>query len=259
MAARLVATIAALVLQIVALAFGPLALVQPLLVTGVAFATAFSALLRHRRPDALILLGALCCAGGLSAFLLLARPTSGSDDAELNLLASLPLTILLPIVLLGCLVYAASVRHPSRVLALALATGVLYGVTAGLMKVATGQLRLGLDELFLHPVVYIVGVIGPIGFLLSQNTFQQGRLVSPAVAMITSADPVVGVLIGVGWLGEQLDSSPALLAGQCIAALVVIGSIALITARGSLLLHRRLDPPVDAAPIVRRGAGRVCG
>ncbi|GAA3083327.1 hypothetical protein GCM10010464_54220 [Pseudonocardia yunnanensis] len=170
------------------------------------------------------------------------------DDAELDLPASLPLTIPLPVVLLGCLVYAASVRHPSRVLALALGIGVLYVVTAGLMKVVTGQLRLGLDELFLHPVVYIVAVIGSIGFLLSQNAFRQGQLVSPAVAMITSTDPVVGVLIGVGWLGEQLDSSPALLAGQCHAALVVIGSIAVITARGSLLLRQRLDPPVDAAP-----------
>lgn len=255
----LVATILALVLQIVALAFGPLAVVQPLLVTGVAFAALFAALLNNRRPDPLILLGALCCAGGLSAFLLLARPTAGTTDGQFDLLSGLPLAIVLAALVVGCLVYAATVQHSSRVLALALATGVLYGVTAGLMKVLTDQVRLGLDEPFRHPVLYVVCIIGPIGFLLSQNTFQQGQLVAPAVAVITSVDPVVGVLIGVGWLGEQLDSSPALLAGECVAGVVVIGSIALITARGSRLLHR-LDPPQEATTlVVRRDAGRVAG
>ena len=128
----LVATIVALFFQIVALAFGPLAVVQPLLVTGVAFAAVFSALMSGHRPDPLILLGALLCAAGLSTFLLLARPTAGSTDGDFDLLAGLPLAIALAVVVVGCIFYAATVRAPlSRVLALALATGVLYGVTAG--------------------------------------------------------------------------------------------------------------------------------
>ncbi|WP_232663991.1 DMT family transporter [Pseudonocardia sp. TRM90224] len=234
------ATIVALVMQLVALAFGPVAVVQPLLVTGVAFAAGFTALLARRRPDPLILLGALVCAAGLSAFLLLARPVADPGETRIDLIgggSGLPLAIALTVLVALCLGYAAAVRHPSRVLALALATGIIYGVTAGLMKVVTGQLHVGWDEPFKHPVLYVVCIIGPIGFLLSQNTFQQGRLVSPAVAVITSVDPVIAVLIGVGWLGERLDNSPALLAGQCLAALVVIGGVALITARGSRLLH----------------------
>ncbi|GAA1270866.1 DMT family transporter [Pseudonocardia aurantiaca] len=250
----LVATVVALALQIVALAFGPLAVVQPVLVTGVAFAAVFSAILQGRHPDPLILLGALCCTAGLSAFLLLARPTVGPAHDQFDLLAALPLTVFLTVLVIGCLAYAAAVQHSSRVLALALATGVLYGVTAGLTKIITSQLRVGLDEPFRHPVLYVVCVIGPIGFLLSQNTFQQGQLVAPAVAVITSVDPVVGVLIGAGWLGEQIDSSPALLAGECLAALVLIGSIALITARGTWLLHHRLDAPQPALiPLSRAG------
>jgi drug/metabolite transporter (DMT)-like permease len=234
----LVATVAALLLQLVALAFGPIAVVQPLLVTGVAFAAGFSALMARRHPDILILLGALCCAAGLSAFLLLARPVPGGADESLDLADGLPLAIALAALVVGCLVYAAAVSHPSRVLALATATGVLYGVTAGLMKVVTGQLRVGWTEPFGHMALYVVCVIGPLGFLLSQNTFQQGKLMSPAVAVITSVDPVVGVLIGVGWLGEQLDTSPGMLAGECLAALTVVAGIVLITARGTHLLHR---------------------
>jgi len=246
----LVATIGALVLQLVALAFGPLAVVQPLLVTGVAFAAVFTALMSRRRPDLLTMLGALFCAAGLSMFLLLARPVAVGPDTGIDIASAMPLAIGLAVVAVGCLIYASVVTHPSRVLALALTTGILYGVTAGLMKVVTGQLRIGLDEPFRHPVLYVVCIIGPIGFLLSQNTFQQGRLVSPAVAVITSADPVVGVLVGVSWLGERIDTSPAHLAGAAIGAAVVVAGIALISARGSYLLHR-LDES-DQVPAAQR-------
>lgn len=234
----LLATVIALVLQLVALAFGPITIVQPLLVTGVVFAAGFSDLISRRRPDPPILLAALCCAAGLSLFLLLARPLPALPGEEVDLLDGLPLAVGLALTVVGCLAYAAGVRHHSRVLALALATGVLYGVTAGLMKVVTGQLRSGLDEPFRHPVLYVVCLIGPIGFLLSQNTFQQGRFVSPAVAVITSVDPVVAVLIGVWWLGERISTSPALLAGECVAALLVIAAITFITMRGHHLADR---------------------
>lgn len=241
----LVATILALVMQLVALAFGPIAVVQPLLVTGVAFAAGFSALMARRRPDPLILLGALLCAAGLSAFLLLARPVSVGADEHIDLSSGLSLAIALVALVVACLAYSALVTHPSRVLALALATGVLYGITAGLMKVVVGQLRHGVTEPFGHVTLYVVCVIGPMGFLLSQNTFQQGRLFSPAVAVITSVDPVIAVLIGVSWLGEQLDTSPAALAGECAAAVVVIAGIAFVTLRGSALRHR-LDEAAGA-------------
>jgi len=232
----LLATIVALLLQLVALAFGAIAVVQPLLVTGVVFAAAFSSLMSRRRPDPLILLGALLCAAGIAAFLLLARPLPGGHE-HIDIWGGLPLGIGLAAAVVACLFYASTVRHESRVLALALATGIMYGVTAGLMKALTGQLRDGLLEPFQHGTLYAVCIVGPIGFLLSQNTFQQGRLVSPAVAVITSADPVVAVMIGVFWLGERLDSSPALLAGQCLAAVVVIAGIAFISLRGIHLLH----------------------
>jgi drug/metabolite transporter (DMT)-like permease len=241
----LAATIGALALQLVALAFGPVAVVQPLLVTGVAFAAGFAALMDHRRPDPVVVGGALCCAAGLSAFLLLARPMSGSTSATLDVAADSSLAIALVVVFGACLIYAATVTHPTRVLALALATGVLYGVTAGLMKAITAQLRLDLLEPVGHPELYVACVVGPIGFLLSQNTFQQGRLIAPALAVITSVDPVVGVLIGVGWLGEDLASSPELLAGECVAALVVIAGIWIITVRGARLLRRA---PADSSP-----------
>jgi hypothetical protein len=251
----IVTVVVGLSLQLVALAFGPLVLVQPLLVTGVLFGAVFAALLAHRRVDRLIVLGSLGCVAGLSAFLLLAHPTDVSTQLA-DGWTLLPLAITLAVLVVGCLAVAARFSGAVHVAALAAATGVLYGLTAGLMKVVTSLVRSGgFVELFGHPVLYVVCVVGPMGFLLSQNTFQQGTLIAPALAIITIVDPLVGVAIGVSWLGEQINSSPAVLTGQMIAAVVLIGSIALLAHRGTQLRHQVEQAALsnDGVPRDRRG------
>ncbi|HEX3783313.1 MAG TPA: DMT family transporter [Pseudonocardiaceae bacterium] len=257
------ATIAGLGLQVVALGWGPLLLVQPLLVTALPFASTFAALMARRRPDRVLVLGGLLCVAGLSAFLLLARPTGGSD----HLLPPgqlVPLAIALAAIGVGALAWAAMVRGPAHVLGLAVATGVTYGVTAALIKVVAGQLRTSLAEPFTHWTLYAVCIVGPIGFLLSQNTFQQGKLISPSLAVITTVDPLVGVAIGVWWLDESATTGAAVLTGEIIAALAIIAGIAIVARRAAHRLteeanaedarkQAQLDartaiPPLDGKP-----------
>jgi len=232
-------------MQLVALAFGPLTVVQPLLVTGVVFAGVFSALLHGRAPDRWVVGGGLLTAAGLAAFLLQARPVSGPGSEHLDVTGSPAFLVTVAVLVVGCLVFAGLSNHPIRILALALATGILFGITAALMKAVTTAVRGGLGELFTTPALYAACVIGPMGFLLSQNTFQQGRLVSPSVAVITTADPIVGVFAGIAWLGEDLDTTGALIAGQAVAGLVVLAGIAAVTLRSTSLL-RRGEAPEDA-------------
>lgn len=231
----ILATVAGLVLQLVALGFGPLLLVQPLLVTAVLFTAIFGAWLGHSRIDRVIILGALLCVAGLCAFLLLARPSQAANQI-VGGLRVLPLAIALAVVVLACLAIAARTQSGGRVLALAAATGVLYGVNAGLMKMVSGQFRLGPGEPFTHWALYAACVTGATGFLLSQNTFQQGRLVSPAVAVITTVDPLVSIGIGVSWFGESVQTSAAALAGQAIAAVAIIAGIVVLSYRGQRLV-----------------------
>lgn len=226
------ATVAGLGLQLVALGFGPLILVQPLLVTALPFAGVFAAWFARRRPDGLVLFGTLVCIAGLSAFLLLARPSNGAahllPTGEVVVIA-----VVLGLVALAGLGWSALVAGPTRVLGLALATGVLYGVTAGLMKLVADDLRAGWAATFTHWPLYVVCVIGPIGFLLSQNTFQQGRLIAPALAVITTVDPLVGVVIGVWWMGESVSTGAAVLSGELIAAVTMAVGIAMLSWRNS--------------------------
>ncbi|MEO7194243.1 MAG: DMT family transporter [Pseudonocardiaceae bacterium] len=249
--------IVGLSLQLVALAFGPLVLVQPLLVTGVLFGAVFSALLARHRVDRLVVLGALGCVAGLSAFLLLAHPTAPSTQSPGYGGALVVLAITLGVLVLGCLAVAARFSGAVHVAALAAATGLLYGITAGLMKVVTSQFRAGgFPGIFGHPMLYVVCALGPMGFLLSQNTFQRGTLIAPALAIITIVDPLVGVVIGVSWLGERVNSSPAVLAGQVIAAVVLIGSVALLAQRGARLRREIEQAARQAATTSPRAA---CG
>ncbi|MGW5647861.1 DMT family transporter [Saccharopolyspora sp. NPDC003752] len=221
-------------LQVVALAFGPLVLVQPLLVTSVLFGAGFAALLAHRKMDLVLALGGLACVGGLSAFLVLGRPSG--QGVEFTGASILPLALALGLLVVVSLVAARWLPGEVGVIGMAVATGVLYGVTAGLIKVVAGQFRSGgLAEPFQHWTLYAVCVIGPMGFLLSQQTFQRGRLMSPALAVITTVDPLVAAAIGVNWLGERIESSPAILAGEIIAVVVIIGGIVVLTRRGEQL------------------------
>ncbi len=240
------ATVAGVGLQVLALGFGPLLLVQPLLVTALLFTTVFLARTYRRRLDRLVLAGALLCVGGLSLFLLVAHPAQHNDQ----LLGGghlLPLAITFTLVVMLCLGFAYRSHHATRVLGLAVATGVRYGVTAGLMKIVSGQLRSGAAVPFSHWVLYVVCLIGPIGFLLSQNTFQQGTLLAPAVAVITTVDPLVGVGIGISWFGETVRTGPASLAGELIAALAVIGGIMVLSHRSESLKKHVTAPAARRA------------
>lgn len=241
----MVATGAGLALQLVALAFAPLLVVQPLLITSLMFAGVLSARLEHRPLDRVMVAGSLICVAGLAAFLVIARP-SGDSEGFATGTGALPLAIGLGTLTVVSLVMAVLFHNSWRVLALAVATGVLYGVTAGLMKVVAGQARSGLGEPFQNWTLYLVCLIGPLGFLLSQNTFQQGRFLTPALAVITALDPLVGVGIGVWWMGETANHSPWALGGEAVAGAVILVGVVLLASRAEHLARAQsgADPGV---------------
>ncbi|MFF5989627.1 DMT family transporter [Prauserella flavalba] len=227
--ASLLANGLGIVFQWVALSTAPLVFVQPLLVTSLVFAVFSSAGLRRERPDGMVLLGAGLCVAGLALFFLVARPEAGHGTLELG--DVLPLATGLAAMIAVAVGLAVRFAGRVRVMALATATGVLYGVTAGVTKLAADDLRRGVVALLTHWHFYVVVVCGVTGFLLSQNAFRVGVALAPALAVIVALDPLVSIGVGALWLGEELPGGAGRIAGQVLGLAIAIAGIALLSQR----------------------------
>jgi hypothetical protein len=230
------ANLAGFALQVVALDFGSLALVQPLLVCDLVFAVLISRYLALRRGDLppggrrsglAVFTGVGAAAAGVAGFLVVGRPSGGHADVKFDVLA--PLVIGLVVVVGGCLAVAARYQN-LRPLALALACGVNYGVAAFAVKLVTTEFGGGPEKVFTNWPIYVLAVVGPVGFILNQDAFQQGTFLAPVQAIITTADPVISIGLGVLWLGVVLRGGPADVFGE-VASLLLMTAGIIITAR----------------------------
>jgi hypothetical protein len=247
-------------LQVVALSFGSLALVQPILVCDLIFAVLILWYLPSRsdiqrqgrsRQTRIVFAGVGAAVIGVAGFLAIGRPSAGTTHVSFSVLP--PLAVGLVVVVGGCLAVAARNRN-LRPLALALACGVNYGVAAFVVKLLTSEFGGGLGEVFSNWPVYVFAVVGPAGFLLNQDAFQQGRFLAPVQAIITSADPVISIGLGIVWLNVQLRSSPADIAGEVVSILLMITGIVITANYAPLAAGPALDSAPPRAPAGRPGA-----
>jgi hypothetical protein len=224
------ANAAGFALQVVALSFGSLAVVQPLLVFDLIFAVLIAWYLRRRegtwtagkRATQVMFAGVGACTAGVAGFLAIGQPSAGTTHARLSILP--PLAVGLVVVVGGCLVLAARNRN-LQPLALAAACGVCYGVAAFLVKLVTSEAGHGLPELFSNWPIYLLAIVGPVGFLLNQDAFQQGTFLAPVQAIITAADPLISIGLAILWLNVRLRGGPAATAGEVVSLLLMTTGI----------------------------------
>lgn len=86
---------------------------------------------------------------------------------------------------------------------------------------------------------YAVLVLGVTGLLLVQSAFEMAPL-RMSLPALTAAQPIAGIVCGVGFLGDRLRTDPLALLGEVVGLLAVVGGIVLLG------LH----------PAMPRGAGR---
>jgi drug/metabolite transporter (DMT)-like permease len=217
-------SVAGFALQVLALRYGYLALVEPILACDLIVAVLISSCRRKRR-DLVAIAGVAACSGGVAGFLVIARPADGQPDAGLRVL--LVLACGLALLLAGCLV---AVRHMHRYqsLVLALACGVSYGTSAFLVKLVMFEFQGGPPQLLGSWPLYALAVTGPLGFLLNQQAFARAVTIAPVLAIITTADPVISVVLAVLWLGDSLGEGTAQIAGEVVALALMSAGIALL-------------------------------
>jgi len=195
-------------LQILALHFGDLAVVQPLLISGLLFAL----LLRRRQGRPVTgheVRWALVLTGCLVAFLFLvgAQPTGPDADGPDRLPAAVAagVGVLLALACVGL----AHRRKPAADAAalMGVSVGVVYAATAALLKAITDRAVLGPVALLTSWQLYTVIVVGAVGLLLNQLAFQAGPLTAslPAIATV---DPLLSIVVGVLVYDEHLHRGP---------------------------------------------------
>jgi drug/metabolite transporter (DMT)-like permease len=196
------AAIAGFAFQALALAYGSLLLVQPILVSALLFALPLSARLAKRWVTRGEWLWALVLTASLAVFVVLAKTSAGDYEA------SVPLTAIVAVVctaaVAACVIVA--IRNPGwrRAVLLAVAVGVLFGVVAMLTKLVMHMLTHdGVRAVLTTPAPYLLIVIGVIAVLLQQSAFHAGSLQTSVPTMLV-LEPVVAVALGAVVLGEHM-------------------------------------------------------
>lgn len=227
------------VIQGVALAFGPLTLVQPLAATDVLFALPFIARRNRRgltRRDAA---GALMVTGGIMLFLVVSPPTVGRSVPRLA--AWMPALLAIGAIASVSAVAALRVRGRPRVVWLAAAAGCCYGLLDALTKSTVDILPArGAGVLITWEPYLLIGA-AILGALFGQSAFESGAL-SLSLPVIDVLEPVTAVVIGTTVFGERLASSPAQLGLQMFGGAVAAAGIAVLSSSSIVTTETRLAP-----------------
>ncbi|GGQ08908.1 DMT family transporter [Streptomyces roseolilacinus] len=187
------------VFQALALATGPLAVVQPVMSTELLFTLVLGGLVFRRNPDRRTWWAFGAMAAGLAAFLALAEPSGGR--ATVPAADWLWAGLVIGAVAVGLVAVALRLPSAPRAAVLGTATALGFSGTAALLKDALGRLQDGLGAVFAGWQLYAAAAVGLTSFLLLQVTFRAGTLAASQPAL-TLGDALLSVVLGV-WLFDE--------------------------------------------------------
>ncbi|MBB4780435.1 DMT family transporter [Streptomyces rapamycinicus] len=213
------------VLHVIALAYGPLSVVQPLGALTIVFALPMAALFVRRRVGAAGWRGALLATAGLAGLLSLTGSSRAQALAERDGFWLIVITVSVIAVLIGA---ARLMRSPGiRSVLLAAAAGTAFGVSSVVTKNVAVEWTWDAWQDAL-PGLVTIGLLASGGVLLSQASYRGAGLASP-LATATVVNPVVATAVGIAALGEHFrHGAPGTLLAL-VAALVASTGLVMLT------------------------------
>lgn len=229
-----VLAVAGFALHALALQHGPIAVVQPIVISGIVLAVPARAAISRRLPSAREVRAVALTALGLAVFLVASNPTSGVAGG----LGGRPLTFVAAGVLLAVVVALAARltdRPDRRALLFGATSGVLFGLVAGLLKLTIQTLAQdGVWRMLVVWPTWGLVVIGGAGVVTNQVAYRGARL-SASMPVLNIVDGIVALAFGFIVFAEVPRHTPLLL-------LVEIASLGGVAA--GLWLVARLEEAV---------------
>ncbi|MGW1005701.1 DMT family transporter [Streptomyces sp. NPDC002520] len=226
------------VLHVVALACGPLSLVQPLGALTIVFALPMAALFVGRRAGATAWRGAIMATAGLAGLLSLvgSGEAHSLDTAQRVAVALVTGGAVVTLMVAG----RAAHRHPAvRSVLLATGSGIAFGMSSVFTKTVAVDWSdgVGLGDL---PSLAVIGVFAVAGIMISQASYRGGGLAAP-LATLTVVNPVLAAAVGILMFGETFRYST-------MGTVLALGCGVVATGGLILLTTERLEStPVPAA------------
>jgi hypothetical protein len=210
-------------LHALALRFGALAVVQPVVVSGMVFAVPVRAAMSRRLPDAGELRAVLVTAIGLAAFLVSSHPTGGAPRPAVEDSALLFTAIALAGAVPAQVLAGRYLSGRRRAVVLGGAAGVHFGLLAGLLKLSAVEVQQAgpsvlLTGWWVGPLV----LVGLVGAAVNQQAYRAGPL-STSMPVLNTVDVLVGLSFGLAVFGEV----PAHTAGAIAVQVLALSCIAL--------------------------------
>jgi drug/metabolite transporter (DMT)-like permease len=217
------ASLSGLALHALALHLGTIAVVQPLIVTGLVFSFLFRAALDRALPHRATMAWALLTGLGLTVFLLAGSPSGGHSASGAG-----STVMLVAGAAAVAAAWLAAARVPRRAgLLLGAAAGVVFGLIAGTLKATTLAAARGVPALLTSWPVYVLVALGATGFLLNQRSYHAAPL-SRSLPVSNTLNPLVALVFGVVGFGERPPSAPARLAAEAVGLTLVLTGVFLL-------------------------------
>lgn len=222
------------VFGILALDFGQIAAVQPIVVVELLFTLALRRVWLKDRINKRAWSAASMLSVGLAGFLLIAHPQPGSRVVPIH---SWILALSITIVIITILLAIGRKGSPARRAALIGSAGaVVWSIDAGFVKSTTEVLaRHGWSGVLEDWPLYALIATGLLGEFLVQVALHVGPLSASQPAMLI-VEPFAGICVGILLFGEKIAHSPLDILGATGSLIVML--------MGVVLISRWSPPPI---------------
>ena len=214
-----------------ALSLGDLSVVQPIILSGIVFAVFARSVIDRRLPSRGELGWAAVTWGAPALFIGVLRPSAPQvpDESRAWLVVGCGLGTA---ALLALFARRRRGRPLVRGVLLATASGILFGLVAGLLKPSTGEASHGVLHLLSRWTTWALVGVGVGAILLNQRAYQATRL-SVSTPVLNICQLVVSLTFGLVVFRERLFTSPLVVVAEVSGLAIMVLGVTRLASRAA--------------------------